>query len=97
MTDTFELRRQSDDLVYTFTRTGRADGLPGFRRDDRDLWIVFRPRLGWVSWDEDSGSVTGRPWEVLPEDQSSDAPPEGVWISRKGSKSYVYRLVHVEA
>lgn len=96
MSDTFELRRQSDDLVYTFTRKPRVDGLPGFQRTDRDLWIVFKPDFGWISWDEASLSVTGRPWDVLPLDQTEDCPPQGIWVSRKDSKSYVYQLVHIK-
>ena len=96
MSDTFELRRQSDDLVYTFTRKPRADDLPGFQRTDRDLWIVFKPDFGWISWDEASMAVTGRPWDVLPRDQTGDCPPEGIWVSRKGSNSYVYQLVYIK-
>jgi len=91
----FELRRQSDGLVYSFVKKDRADGLHGFQRTDRDLWIVFKDRLGWVAWDEDGQVVTGRPWNVLPDEQSADCPPQGDWVSRKGAKSYVYDLVHV--
>jgi hypothetical protein len=36
----------------------------------------------------------GRPWHVPPQDQSPEFPPEGDWVSKKGSKSYVYSLVH---
>jgi hypothetical protein len=92
----FELRRQSDGLVYAFTRKDRPDGLPGFQRTDQDLWIVYKGHLGWVAWDEDSQLVMGRPWTVAPEDQSTDGPPEGDWVSKKGAKSYVYDLVYVE-
>lgn len=95
VTDQFELRRLSDDLVYRFTREQRADGLKGFKRSDQDLWIVHRPDLGWVAWDESTGSVSGRPWHLLPADQPLDAPPEGEWVSKKGIKSYVYNLVHL--
>ena len=94
MSDQFELRRQSDDLVYVFRRKSRADGLPGFQRTDRDLWIVFRPDLGWVAWDEEHKTVMGRPWNVEPHEQAADCPPEGDWVSKKGPKSYVYDLVH---
>jgi hypothetical protein len=91
----FELRRQSGDLIYTFRRKLGPDGQSGYQRTDRDLWIIFKPDLGWVSWDDDSKSVTGIPWNVLPQNQSTDCPPEGDWISKKGTKSYVYLLVYV--
>lgn len=52
MTTQFELRRKSDDLVYSFEKKDRPDGLPGFQRSDSNLWIVFVDRLGWVAWDE---------------------------------------------
>ena len=92
--DRFELRRQSDDLVYTFVRQTRADGTVGYQRQDQDFWIEHRKDWGWVAWDAARQSCTGRPWNVLPSDQG-DHPPEGDWVSRKGPKSYVYSLVYV--
>jgi hypothetical protein len=91
----FELRRQSDDLVYSFVRARRPDGSSGFKRADGDYWIVWKPDWGWVAWDEPSHSCMGRPWNVLPA-QQGPAPPEGDWVSRKGAKSYVYSLVHLD-
>ncbi len=91
----FELRRQSDDLVYVFVRKTRPDGTTGYQGQDQDLWIEHRPGWGWVAWDPESQSCTGRPWDVLPADQG-DHPPDGDWVSRKGAKSYVYRLVYVD-
>jgi hypothetical protein len=90
----FELRRLSDELVYSFERKQDSSGRVGYQRTDQDFWIVQKPSLGWVAWDEASQSVMGRPWNVLPEDQA-DHPPEGDWVSRKGVKSYVYRLIYV--
>jgi hypothetical protein len=90
----FELRRQSDDLVYTFVRSLRPDGSVGYKRDDGDHWIVQKPDWGWIAWDDASQSCMGRPWNVLPREQE-DFPPEGDWVSRKGSKSYVYVLCYV--
>ncbi|MGY8663026.1 hypothetical protein Q3C01_11725 [Bradyrhizobium sp. UFLA05-109] len=90
----FELRRRSDDLIYTFVRTTRADESVGYKREDGDYWIEWKPEWGWVAWDEASQSCMGRPWNVLPQDQG-DVPPEGDWVSRKGDKSYVYRLVYI--
>ncbi|WP_407148603.1 hypothetical protein [Bradyrhizobium sp. ORS 86] len=92
--DRFELRRQSDGLVYTFVRQTRTDGTVGYQRQDQDLWIERRRDWGWVAWDTASQSCTGRPWNVLPADQG-DHPPEGDWVSRKETKSYVYNLVYV--
>jgi hypothetical protein len=89
----FELRRMSDDLVYQFDRKQRPDGQIAYKRRDQDLWIVFKPGLGWVAFDEESQSITGRSWNVLPEDQG-DHPPEGEWVSKKGVKSYVYMLTY---
>jgi hypothetical protein len=91
----FELRRQSDELVYTFVRTMRGNDGSAYKRQDGDYWIINRPDWGWVAWDEADQSCTGRPWNVLPRDQG-DYPPEGEWVSRKGAKSYVYGLVYVE-
>jgi len=90
----FELRRQSDDLVYIFVRRPVEDGGHAYKRQDQDIWIVYRPDWGWVSWDAVSDACTGRPWDTLPH-QQGNYPPEGDWISRKGSKSYVYTLVYV--
>ncbi|WP_076865104.1 hypothetical protein [Bradyrhizobium mercantei] len=94
----FELRRQSDGLVYVFVRKTRPDGTVGYQRQDHDrgedLWIEPRADWGWVAWDPASQSCTGRPWNVLPAAQG-DHPPEGDWVSRKGPKSYVYSLVYV--
>jgi hypothetical protein len=92
--DRFELRRQSDDLIYRFARSQRSDGSIGYKRDDGDYWIVQKPGWGWIAWDEASQSCTGRPWNALPQEQK-DFPPEGDWVSRRGSKSYVYTLVYV--
>jgi hypothetical protein len=39
--------------------------------------------------------VLGRPWEGLPSEQPEAQPPEGEWVSKKGSKSYVYSLFYV--
>lgn len=82
----FELRRQIDGLVYRFDRVGDA-----YRRADRDLWITKHPDHGWVAWDDDHG-LTGRPWAAA---GHGEGPPEGIWVSRKGPKSYVYDLVYL--
>jgi hypothetical protein len=90
----FELRRQSDDLVYHFKR-----GPDGFERQDNpEMMIIYRGNeMGWVAFD-DTGvyGLTGRVWDVLPKDQPPDHPPPGIWVSRKNDKSYVYELVYIE-
>jgi hypothetical protein len=91
----FELHRLSDGLTYRFTRSLRADGTVGYKREDQDLWIVRSPTFGWVALDESTGAITGRPWESLPHGQA-DFPPEGEWVTKKGRKSYVYQLRYVE-
>jgi hypothetical protein len=91
----FELRRQSDDLVYVFVLTPHPAGGLAYQRQDQDHWIVYRQDLGWVAWDEASQSVTGRPWNVRPQDQGGH-PPTGDWVSRKGPKAYVYGLEYVD-
>jgi hypothetical protein len=80
--DKFELRRQSDDSVYTFARSRQPDGSVGYKRDDGDYWIVQKPDWGWIAWDEASQSCMGRPWNVLPQEQEN-FPPEGDWVSRR--------------
>ena len=89
----FELRRLSDDLIYTFDRMMRADGTVGYRRRDGDYWIVLSKEYGWVGVGDEPGEIMGRSWNVLPKDQG-DHPPEGEWVSKKGAKSYVYCLVY---
>jgi hypothetical protein len=91
----FELRRKSDELVYVFVIDRQRDGCAAYKREDGDYWIIRRPEWGWVAWDEATQSCTGRPWNVLLRDQG-DHPPEGEWVSKKGSKSYVYNLVYIE-
>jgi len=90
----FQLRRQSDDLVYTFRRRQDPGGDPAYQRQDQDFWITFRPDLGWVAWDHPTQQCMGKPWDVPP-DKQENFPPEGVWVSRKGAKSYVYELVYI--
>ncbi|MBR9764503.1 MAG: hypothetical protein GYB53_13495 [Rhodobacteraceae bacterium] len=90
----FELRRALDGLIYRFDLARDPQGRPGYRRADRDLWIIRHPSLGWIAGSHDGTEIFGRPWDVPPEAQGA-APPEGTWVSRKGDKSYVYTLVHL--
>lgn len=90
----FELRRSSDGLVYHFSAAQDAKGRRGFCRADGDYWIIFHPKWGWIAGDWEGDEVFGRPW-MPPETPDPTKPPEGVWVSRKGDKSYVYDLVFV--
>jgi hypothetical protein len=91
-----EMRRLSDGAVYRFHAAPADDaGRPRFKRADRDIWIVRDDAFGWIVWDAAEKSLMGRPWDVALSDQG-EWPPEGVWVSRKGANSFVYRLVHTE-
>jgi len=91
----FELTRAIDGLVYQFDRRQLPDGSFGYRRRDLNVQIIRKQEFGWISYDEATQSITGRPWNILPKAQG-DHPPEGEWVSKKGSKSYVYTLAYRE-
>ncbi|MFC6759047.1 hypothetical protein ACFQFQ_05285 [Sulfitobacter porphyrae] len=91
----FELRRHIDGLVYRFDKASDATGRIGFKRSDGDYWIIWHEELRWIAGSWDDEEVFGRPWDQSKR-QSETSPPEGIWVSRKGSKSYVYDLIHVE-
>lgn len=89
-----QLRRRSDDLIYYFVRVQRPDGSLGYLRTDKELWLEYERDLGWIARDPETKELTGRPWsDSRVEDQDIEHPPEGEWVSKKGSKSYVYDLV----
>lgn len=44
----------SDGLVYQFDWQQRSDGQFAYKRRDQDLWIVFKPELGSVAYDEET-------------------------------------------
>jgi len=89
----FQLIRRLDDLMYDFDRVEIHDGVFGYKRRDADLWINWHQEYGWVAWDGESEYIGGRPWYVLPQNQLS-YPPEGLWVSYKDNKSYVYDLIY---
>lgn len=91
----FELHRLVDGLIYQFDRKLYHNGEIAFRRRDQDLWITYRKEFGWVAWDESSQCLMGRPWNVLAQSQIPDHPPEGEWVSKKGTKTYVYELKYL--
>ncbi|KAK5044879.1 hypothetical protein LTR84_010417 [Exophiala bonariae] len=91
----FSLKRLIDGLEYRFTLRSGHGKASVFARDDNVVEIVYHQMYGWTTWQESQGhgepTLTGRVWEVLPQDQG-DFPTEGIWVSRKGPKSYVYTL-----
>jgi hypothetical protein len=82
-------RRRIDGRTYEFTRTGTAGGYPAYRRADLpDVWCRRLPEFGWSVCDE-SGVVLSRPFAGP---GLGDQPPEGMWVSAKGEKAYVYDM-----
>lgn len=81
--------RRTDGLTYQFARDGDADGVPSYKRVDLDLWCRRLPDFGWVV-STAAGYVHSRPFD---DPGRGDLPPEGVWVSRKGDRSYVYDLI----
>ena len=92
MTLILELRRLSDDLVYRFHHSTQQENHI-FLREDRDVYLSWREDFGWGVWDGDT--LQGRPWDIPLDLQNHEAPPEGLWVSQKGIKSYCYKLVHL--
>ncbi len=93
--ETFELRRRSDNLVYTFRRVlGSSDPQRFVRLDREDLFIQYDAALGWVALDPKTREVTGKPWNDALR-HNPNQPPQGDWVSKKGARSYVYDLRYV--
>jgi hypothetical protein len=90
-----EMRRMSDGAVYRFYPASTAeDGLPRYRRADKDIWILRDAAFGWIVWDAQDNSLMGRPWDIAVADQNA-TPPEGDWVSRKGANAFVYRMAFI--
>jgi hypothetical protein len=95
MDKSIEMRRLSDGAVYRFLPApGAGDGLPRYKRADKDIWILNDRDLGWIIWDGEEKALMGRPWDITIKHQGA-APPECDWVSRKGANSFVYRLAFV--
>ncbi|WBQ19071.1 hypothetical protein [Sphingobium yanoikuyae] len=90
-----EFQRDIDGLIYSFNRDGERNGKPKWRRVDLNLELHWSDNWGWILTDED-GNLLSVSWE-RGKDQQGNTPPDGVWVSRKGSKSYVYGLRYVGA
>jgi hypothetical protein len=90
-----DMRRLSDGAIYRFDAAGPDDnGLPRFKRADKDVWIRRDADFGWIIWDATDATLMSRPWDVAVKDQGA-TPPEGVWVSRKGANSFVYEMTVV--
>ncbi|KAF2108939.1 hypothetical protein BDV96DRAFT_652181 [Lophiotrema nucula] len=88
---TFQFTRLIDNFTYTFHHTSGTEKSSVYTRSDTiDVKIIFDTKFGWSTWDAETGELTGRVWDV-PEEQGEE-PTEGIWVSRKGSKSYVYEM-----
>lgn len=81
--------RRVDGMTYEFARDGDAHGVPSYKRVDLELWCRRLPDFGWAVCTE-SGEVFSRPFDDA---GRGDLPPEGVWVSRKADRSYVYDLI----
>ena len=81
--------RRVDGLIYEFAIDGDAHGFPSYKRVDSDIWCQRLPTFGWAVCDA-SGAVSSRPFDDA---GHGDLPPEGVWVSYKGDRSYVYDLI----
>lgn len=83
--------RRVDDVAYEFVLTGESYGYPVYRRVGLDVWCRRLADFGWVVCNG-ACEVSSRPFG----DAGCGArPPEGVWVSLKGDRSYVYDLVHI--
>lgn len=85
--------RRVDGLTYEFVRDGVVDGFPSYKRVDLDIWCRRLPGFGWVVCNE-AAAVSSRPFGDA---GWGDLPPEGVWVSHKGDRSYVYDLFRVDS
>jgi hypothetical protein len=91
--EVFRLKRPLDGLEYSFSKESGEGKDAIYCRSDSMARIRYDVQFGWSTWDEDNGALAGRVWDVLPEHQD-ERPTAGVWVSRKGDKSYVYQLIY---
>ena len=90
-----DMRRLSDGAIYRFETAPPDDnGFPRFKRADKEVWLRRDAEFGWIVFDETDGALMSRPWDVAPKHQGA-APPQGVWVSRKGANSFVYEMTVV--
>lgn len=91
----FTLRSLTEGRIYTFSLwNGPPFKSPIFARTDNcNIKVVFDDDFGWIVRNLNNPSeLLGRPWDTPFAQQDSRYPPEGIWVSRKGPKSYVYEM-----
>lgn len=91
-------RRKSDGLVYRFSVLLEPSGeRPCWVREDKDTIVVqWSDRWGWIVASRqkaDAPMLLALPWDIHKEEQG-EQPPEGVWVSKLGDKSYIYQLIY---
>jgi hypothetical protein len=91
---TIEFRSHGDLLTYRYYPCKSTNHFSSWKREDADIWLVRHDALGWVGIGAE-GEVLCVPWAV-PVDKQGQAPPPGVWVSRKAAKSFVYDLVYLQ-
>lgn len=82
--------KQHDYEVPSSPKSGKA--VRWVREDNASVVIEWDEVFGWSTWnidENDKRCLSGRVWEVSPAEQG-DYPTQGIWVSRKGEKSYVY-------
>ncbi|MEK7648195.1 MAG: hypothetical protein AAB384_04155 [Patescibacteria group bacterium] len=91
--NTLQFHRDNDEVVYTFHLDGTYNDRPRWRREDKNIVVVYIDHIGWCVLDEEENQVS---WP-FPETRDTDAtmPPLGKWLSWKKGKSYVYTLSKV--
>lgn len=82
--------RRLDGLTYEFVRDEDAHGFPSYKRVDLDVRCLRLPDFGWAVRTAE-GAISSRPFDDA---GWGESPPEGVWVSFKGNRSYVYDLVY---
>jgi len=87
-------KRRAEPVIYYFHFYEIMNGMPSWKREDAELWITYLRDYGWACIDKER-TIVGIPW-ALANNQKNALPPEGEWISKKGSKSYVYDLAYLK-
>jgi hypothetical protein len=89
----FEFRRRTDGVVYRYHPCEPLQGELAWKREDKELWVTKLGAHGWVGVNAEL-EILSVPWRI-PLAQQGAIPPSGIWVSRKGDKSYVYELVYL--
>ena len=92
----FTFRRLYDDLIYTFVLSSSPSTIHSrsaiySRSNNNDVRVQWDDECGWSIRDQESGELLSIAWD-MPASRQGDSPSEGIWVSRKGEKSYVYEM-----